>query len=811
MIRNYFKTAWRHLQVKKVFTFLNVLGLAVGIASCWIIYRIVHFEHSYDSALDKKGNIYQVVSVFSGENKSMMGAAASPLYQALNELPGIENIVPVYNEWVTSIEVQRNNQPFIKQSPEGIAAVTPSYFKMLTYKWLAGNKEKALSDIAGVVLTKSKADMYFPNMKPEMILNKTITYFGRDTVNRKVTGIVEDFTEPTQFTSTEFIVLKEKVYPLGEWTNTNGNVHLYLQLKNTTGIKALTDNLNKIDEKYWMEFGKERGEQIKKGRSYVLYPLKNIHFATDISDYYAPARVSKTVLNGLLGIAIFLLMLACINYINMSVAQIPQRGKDIGIRKTLGGTKGQLILQFLCETGFTVIMACLVAVVTTWLGFALLRDIIPQGVRPGSSIQDILLFGSVLLVITVICAGLYPAWLITRVKTVEVFKNFGLKNYKGFSLQKLLIVFQFVIALVFIICTVIVSSQLQFILKSDMGFNKDAVVLAGVPWQYARTPAYKGREVALLDRIKRIPGVEAVIGSEPLSQAYSSSPFQITNDKGELIKVQVFKKGIDTSYLGFYEMKLLAGRNIFPSDTLSEIILNETAVKSFGFATPEAAIGKMINQLGNAKVPVVGVIKDFHTQDFYKPIEPLAMMNNWDGLTSLHIRLKNSMGQWQQTIQKIEREWYKFYPPDTFKFKFYDESIEAIYKKERQTAKLISIAAAIMIFVSCLGLFGLATLMAWQRTKEIGIRKVLGAHVMGIVTLFVKDYVKLIIISIVIAMPIAWWAMNRWLTDFVYRVEIQWWMFALAGLATIVLAVITIGSRAVKVATANPVKSLRTE
>lgn len=811
MIKNYFKTAVRNLQVKKIFTLLNVLGLAVGIASCWIIYRTVRYEYSYDSFLSADANIYQAVSDFGKDRDSKMGAVAAPLYQVLNQVPGIENIVPVYNQWVTSVEVKRDNDRFIKQNPEAIVATKPSYFKMLPYIWLAGNAESAFNDIAGVVLTKSRAAVYFPNQLPENILNETITYFGRDTIIRKVTGIVADLPKPTHFTGEEFIVLRETVYRAAEWTNTNGSDHLYLQLKNKSDIKTITAGINKLELSGWETFAKERNEQVKRSRNYILYPLNDLHFATDVADYFSPPRISKQVLNGLLGIALFLLTLASINYINMSVAQIPQRGKEIGIRKTLGSTKRQLIYQFILETFLVVVMACVVSAVLSATGFAILHSMLPEGMGLYNGMKDVLLFGCGILLLLTLFAGVYPAWLITRVKTVDVFKNFGLKKHARFSLQKVLIVFQFVIALVFIICTVVVSSQLHFLLQSNMGFNKDAVLFADIPWQYARKPAYAGKDAVLLDRIKSIPGVEAVLGSVPLSTGYSSSPFEAINGKGELIKVQVFKKGIDKDYLKFYKMQLLAGRNIFPSDTLSELILNETAVKRLGFSSPENAIGKRINQLGQAKVTIVGIVKDFHTLDFYNTIEPLALLNNWDGLTSLNIRLKSSGANWQHIIKQIEKEWYNFYPPDTFSFTFFDESLQSMYKKERQTSMLISVAAGIMIFVSCLGLFGLATLMAWQRTKEIGIRKVLGAHVPGIIMMFVRDYVRLIFVAILIAVPVAWWAMHNWLMDFTYRVHMEWWMFAVAGLVTILLAVLTIGSRALKVAMANPVKSLRTE
>lgn len=811
MFRNYFITAWRNLQSRKIFTLLNILGLAVGIASCWIIYRTVRFEHSYDSFIPVKENIYQVVSDFGSDRDTKMGAVAAPLYQIASQVPGIENIVPVYNQWITSIEIIGDDKRLVKQDPQNIIATKPSYFKLLPYTWIAGNPAQAFDDINAVVLTKGRADIYFPGQMPEDVLNKTITYFGRDTIIRKVTGIVSDLPKPTHFTGEEMIVLKDEVYNAGEWTNTNGNNHLFLQIKTGTDVATIAAGLNKLDAQKWDDFAKDSKNEVKRSRSYILHPLEGLHFASDIGDYFSPARASKLVLNGLMGIGVFLLILACINYINMGVAQMPQRSKEVGIRKTLGSSKSQLIYQFLLETAITIVLACFTAILLGSFGFALLQGILPEGMKLSSNTKDIFLFVGATLVLLTLFAGLYPAWLITRIKTVDIFKNFGFKNYTRFSLQRVLIVFQFVIALVFVICTVAVSSQLRFILHSDVGFNKDAVLLADVPWQYFRHPAYADKDKVLLDKIKKIPEVEAVLGSVPLSTRYSSSPFEAINSKGEIVKVQTFKKGIDKDYLDFYKMKLLTGRNIFSSDTLSEVILNEVAVEQFGFPSAEDAIGKQINQLGGPKLAIVGVVKNFHTQDFYTKIEPLVLMNSWDGLNTINIRLNSPGNNWQNTIRQIEQEWYSFYPPDTFNFRFFDESLEAMYKRERQTSMLISIAAGIMIFVSCLGLFGLATLMAWQRTKEIGIRKVLGAGVAGIMALFVKDYIKLIFVAIIIAMPVAWWAMQKWLTDFTYRIQLQWWMFVLAGLAVILLAVVTIGSRALKVAMTNPVKSLRTE
>jgi ABC-type antimicrobial peptide transport system permease subunit len=295
-----------------------------------------------------------------------------------------------------------------------------------------------------------------------------------------------------------------------------------------------------------------------------------------------------------------------------------------------------------------------------------------------------------------------------------------------------------------------------------------------------------------------------------MTNSFSSSQYEYAQEGKEPIKRQVFKKWVDTAYLKLYGLKLVAGRNLLPSDTTKEYLINETAVRAFGLSSPEDAIGKFIGQT-NRKFPVVGVVKDFHQQDFYKAIEPMSFENDKDNLSSFNIKLGNDASQWQLTLKAIEKRWYRFYPPESFSYKFYDEAIAQMYEQEQHLARLIDLATVISIFISCLGLFGLAVLTASQRTKEIGIRKILGASVAGIVQLLSKEYVVLIAFAIIIATPISWWAMNKWLENFAYRIQLEWWMFLLAGVIAIVLALITVSFRAIKAATANPVKSLRTE
>ncbi len=822
MLKNYIKTTLRHLWRNRLFTGLNILGLAIGISACWIIFRIVGHEFSYDAKLPNSEHVFKVISAFERDGEqSALGGVSAPLYQGIeNEITGVEHVVPAFRQWTFHVEIAREDQPaFVKEEPEGIIATNAAYFEMLPYRWLAGDKHTALDAPGSVVLTESRANLYFPDNEPEAMLNNTITYYGQDTVTRTVTGIVADYDTPSEFTAQEFVVLPKITYETYQWTNTNGTDRLYLQFGEGVDVDAKLRQINELDARHWNALAEERQTEGKaavppRGRTYELLPVREAHFATHVAEW-GVTKTSKPVLYGLIGIGIFLLLLACINYINMSVAQIPQRGKEIGVRKTLGGGRWQLISQFLAETLVVSLMALVLAYALARLGFWLLTDIIPAGVSPQGNGYQLIGFILALTALITLLAGLYPGWLITRIKTVNVFKNWfdGATPIRGFGLQKVLIVFQFSIALVFIICTIIVSTQLRHTLKADMGFNKDATVLVYVPWKYTSDPHYEGKQFTLLNEIRTLPGIANVaMGDAPLSSGYSSSPFGYAADSKEPVEITGFKKTIDTAYLALYDMELLAGRNIHASDTISEFIINETAAKAFGFASPQDAIGQFIGQRGNNKHPIVGVVKDFHTQDFYTPIKPAILSSYKANLSSFNIKLDSSdPHRWQATLEAIGSKWAQFYPADAYQHRFYDETLEALYRQERQVGKLINLATAITILISCLGLFGLATLIAFQRTKEIGIRKVLGATVTGIVGLLSTDFVKLVLIAIVIASPIAWWAMNNWLADFAYRIDIQWWMFAAAGITAVVIALLTVSWQAIRAAVANPVDSLRDE
>jgi putative ABC transport system permease protein len=445
----------------------------------------------------------------------------------------------------------------------------------------------------------------------------------------------------------------------------------------------------------------------------------------------------------------------------------------------------------------------------------LLKNMLPEGLTPSTGIILPVAFAFTVSVLVTLLSGVYPAWLITQVKTVDVFRRVFVLSKGGgrIGLQKALIVFQFAIAIVFITGAMIVGSQLHYMVDSDMGFNKDAVVLADIPYKYFENPLYKNKQFALVSELKTIPGIKDVsLGQPPLSTGYSSSQYNFYKEGKEPVNRQLFRKRVDTSYLRMYGFQLLAGRNLHQSDTTNELVINETAVKAFGFGSPQEALGKMLGRTEKTAIPIVGVIRDFHTQNFYTVIDPVALMNDKKDLSTLNIKLDNAhVANWPETLKAIQQKWYAIYPPESFSYKFYDDSIADMYKDEHNLSLLINLATGISIFISCLGLLGLSVLTAYQRTKEIGIRKVLGASVAGIVTLLSRDYLRLIGVAILIATPVAWWATDKWMRGFAYRMPLHWWLFVVAGTSALTIGFLTVGFNALRAASANPVKSLRTE
>ncbi|MFC3196061.1 ABC transporter permease [Parapedobacter deserti] len=806
MIPHSIKTTVRHLWRNRLFTALNILGLSIGISACWIVYRIADYELSYDKQHPDAEQIYQLVGRFKSDGKeSGFGGVPLPLAPTLTEdVTGVELVVPIYDQYIEKLIV-----PASGQSPEKtvadpqVVATLPAYFELVPHRWTAGNRQTALDAPDKVVLTESRAAEYFPGLEPENILGKTLYH---DTVARAITGIVADLDYPSSFKEKEFIAVSAEEWSSDNWLESNSAHIVFIKVAKGKSIDQIVDFATNRRLDFAAKLQQEHGFEAW----FEALPLLDKHFA---GEYATGTRsASMTTLYGLMGIGFFLLILACINYINLSTAQIPQRAKEIGVRKTLGGTPRVLIANVLVETLAITFVALLLAIPITSLFSAVFPEFIPAGLTDFQNRFGLTMFLLALLITITLAAGSYPAWLITKVRTVQVLKGHGDKMVLGarLSLRKGLIVFQFVIAQVFIVSALIIGQQLNYTLDKDLGFTHEAVVNIGMP--------YRSDQGADIDpfiykrALAQHPEFEGIaVGHEPLNNNHWGTTFYYAADTGQ-VRLNMPRKYIDADYLPLYQIKLLAGTNIQQTDTLRDLIINDAARKAFGFNSPEAAIGRFLT-FENKQHPIVGVVADFHQKDFRVAIEPIALgtSNRRSSLQTFHVKLPSDRSKWKKAFAVMEEEWKTIYPDAPFDYRFNDERIKGLYESEYRMSKLIGLATGVTIFISCLGLFGLATLTAFQRTKEIGIRKVLGATVSGIVSLLSKDFLTLVLIAIVVASPIAWWAMNRWLADFAYRIDIQWWMFAVSGLMAVVIAFVTVSWQAIQAAMANPVDSLRDE
>ncbi|GAA4803116.1 ABC transporter permease [Olivibacter ginsenosidimutans] len=797
-----------------MFTALNIIGLSIGISACFIIYQLVSYEFAYEKAIPQYHHIYSVVSTmhFDGQEGQNVGVP-KPLAQAIKEqVTGIKHVVPVvldYKDQVNVPAAKGDEEGAIFKAPALQVRTQSNYFAMLPYKWLAGSPVRALDAPDKVVLARSRAEQYFPNIPFKDIIGKTLIY--NDTITTRVSGIVNDLDFATSFFAKEFFPLESNYSTQTNWGATNSNDKLYVEVAEGTSAAQIQKNISQLSAQNSAELFKAW----RFTREHKLINIADMHFDARYSENNVH-KANKPVLLGLIGVAIFLLLLAIINFINLSTAQLPQRANEIGVRKTMGSSRRQLILQFLGETFIICSLAAIISIILTYIFTLSFKEILPEELL--HYINYYKLGGLLLLFLfsTSLFAGLYPAWLITRVNPIQTLRNRTAVVINSFrlSLRKTLIVFQFTVALLFIIGALIVGQQLHYTLTKDLGFDKDAVLLLNVPWK----KVHEESKFALFNELKSLSGVQEIaLGDAPLSGNFNSTNYDYRAQNTTLNKeLQLNIKNIDTHYLPLYHMDLVAGRNLLPADTVREYLINETAAYALGFKTPQEALGKFISEQDEQgfkqSLPIVGVVKDFHNANFYSSIDPIVLYSKPQNLSTFNIKLNSRQRQqWQATLKDVEGLWRKFYPEEAFEYKFYDQQIESLYQQEHQMAKIINLSTTVAILISCLGLLGLVTLTAFQRTKEIGIRKVLGASVAGIVKLLSKDFIKLVLLAILIASPLAWWAMHKWLDNFAYKIEIQWWVFALAAMLAVGIALLTMSVQAIRAARANPVDSLRNE
>ena len=821
MIKNLLLTALRSLKKNKFFSLLNISGLAIGMAVFLLIAQYVRFEKSYEDFIPGNENIYRVKLEAYDKNELIMATAEN--YPGVGpalvtELPEVISYARLYNMGYKNNVVITNENA----KPDPIAFrqrrflyADSTFLPMMGYEMVKGNAKDALKDPFTAVISEKYAKMYFGKEDP---IGKTLHLRDDDFVDElvKVTGIFKEIPANAHL---KFDVLfsYNSLYPRGDWAVQRyrlgwrrKDMYTFVQLKPGTDPKKTEAKFPAIVLKYKPELKESTQRQVLG-----LQPLKDIHLTSDLTEEPETNGNARTVFFlGLIGL--FVLVIAWINYVNLSTARALERAREVGIRKVIGAVKGQLIGQFLTEAALVNLLSVLIAWGLTFLSLSSFNTMSGLALDKTYLVQPwflALLF--LLWLVGSLLSGFYPALVLSSFKPIIVLKGKFQNANRGVLLRKGLVVTQFIASIALIAGTFIVYRQLKYMTSRDMGMNINQVMVVERPGiMDTSQTVYNSSIDAFRNEVKKDPGIEAV-----------SASFTIPGKQREY-KVQIKRYGVansdsvivrfnslDYNFLDVFKMKLIAGRKFspdFPNDDDTSVIITESASKLLGFKKPRDAVGQTITiqQFGWNPI-VVGVVNDYHQISLKKPLDPSIFNCSLYGGEYYSMRINTN--NLPRTIDHIKKSWATAFRGNPFEYFFLDEYFDRQYASERKFEKLFVSFAVLAIIIGCLGLFGLSAYTASQRVKEIGIRKVLGASVPDITKMLSKDFLKLVIIAIVIASPIAWWAMSKWLEDFAYRVNISWWIFVVAGALALMIAMLTVSLQAIKAAIANPIKSLRTE
>ena len=802
MLRNFFLVAWRNLRRNKVYSFINIAGLGLGIACALLIILYVVDEGSYDRYHRDAANIYRIVKDFVNDDGSRLPDATTPpaLAPAMQKaLPEVAKVTRIFPGWGNKFLISYGEKKFIE---ERLFRVDSSFFDVFSFPFLQGNPKSAFADANFILVTESMAKKYFGSEDP---MHKVLhTDFG----DLPVKGVLKDVPPNSHF-HFDFLVSMRKFS--GDIDSRWGwyNFYTYVKLKPQTSIALVEPKIQGLYKK-----NNSDGRNI-----FYTQALTNIHLDSDLKWEIEPNgnRMYVYIFSVIAG---FILVIACINYINLATAKSSLRAKEIGIRKVAGAFRPALIRQFLVESILTVLFSFALAIIIAFI----LLPTVNQLTQKNLSLED---FSKPLWLLALISsalflgliAGIYPAIYLSSFKPAQVLKSINISEKGLFNLRKVLVVFQFTISAALITGTLIIIQQIHFIQNRKLGLNKDQVMIISNAGRLSRT----SRE-ALRAELAATPGILKAATSNGIvgGQNWTTYMRSKGSENGQLINFL----GVSYDYLQVLGIELKEGRYFsaeFPADSLSDgvsgtkerisggIIMNEKALKDLGISEP--AVGKLVRRGSDNDTSwyttIIGVTKDFHFASLKNEIKPFAFMLNPDWQDNFTIKVNPS--NLQHTIAEIEKKWNKFSPERPFQYSFLDETFAGQYKSEQRFNKVFFYITTLAIFIACMGLFGLTAFMIEKRTREIGIRKVIGASVTNILTLLSWDFVKLILLSVLIATPISWWAMNHWLQGFVYRASINGWIFAAAAIIALVVAIVTISVQAIKAAMVNPVKSLRTE
>ncbi|WP_425290689.1 ABC transporter permease [Spirosoma linguale] len=791
MLSTYLKIAWRKLNRHKSYAVINVVSLSLGIACAILIFTLVNYHLSFDSFQTDQNRIYRIYTEFHGEKVTYSTGVPNPLGEAFRRDYRVADKVGRI-AFVPKRVVALSPQ---KKFEEDLAFADPDFLRLAGFPLLQGNPQTALQERNTALITERIGQKYFGTQDPIGQLLRV-----DDSLVVRITGILQNLPPNTDFRSEIYIPfpnLKDHSPWMVEkdwWFSVNKEMQCFIRLK--PGVSAaLVDSLilSAISDKYY-------DKEMAKYFRFKLQPLADVHFNPNLRGHTEKKNLWTFVLIGF-----FLVVTACVNFINLATAQALGRAREIGVRKALGSQRGALFWQFMTETSLIAGLAMMIGLGLTYLALPYVNQWFDIGlVLHPLTDGYLLIFLLVLLLIVIFCSGAYPGLILSRFQPVLALKGkLVQQSVGGFSLRKGLVITQFAISQLLIIGTLIITSQMRYSQQADLGFRKEAMVILPVPDN--KTPKIN----TLRAQLSGLSGVKNVtfFDTPPASEALGSTSIRFASrPKAEAFSISI--KSADNQYIPTFSIPILAGRNLNPSDTVREYLLNETAVKALQLASIQDVIGKTATINGRPGT-IVGVMKDFHYKSFHAAIEPLCLTTRSENYGSCGVNVNGA--HLSLTLASLEKAWTALYPSSIFSYRFLDEDIERLYKLDTMLLRLIQGFAGIAIFLGCLGLYGLVSFMAAQKTKEIGVRKVLGASTSSILWLFGKEFMGLLLLAFALAAPLAWWIMERWLANFVYRIELGAGLFSLAILVTFMVALLTVSFRSVKAAQMNPMKTLRAE
>jgi putative ABC transport system permease protein len=801
--KNYFKIAWRNILANKLRTAIHLTGLAIGIAVCYIVFSVVSYSYSFDRFHPKKDNIFQVTTLTSYLDNSWPNTGVPfPLGEVVqSDLSGVVDAAHFYTLGAVNVQSGEDGKSLGRNN--SVVFSDNGFFRIFEREWLAGDPSNALREPNAVVLTEGSLQQYFPGKTPSQVLGQQLFYMGQDTIPAKVTGVVKNYTQNTDLVFTDFIskasleLLGEDRFHRNNWNSVNSSSQLFILLPEHFSQAEIEADLEKVVVKY---IDKEEGSKT----AFFIQPLSELHFTHS----FPLPRADKSVLKGLSLMGLILLLIASLNFINLETAHAISRSKEVGIRKTLGSSRPQLMQQFLTETFVLIVLAIAISFLLTGFITSYFKEYLPAGLTLSFFSYESLLFLLCLSILLTLLSGIYPAYILgnyppdTALRAERVSKGgftFGL------FMRRNLTVLQFALSIAFIIGVLAVHQQIRFVSNQELGFDEDVLMYVRTPYL---EPAKLQRSLQLKEQLEQQAFVQKASLSSDMVASTSlwTSIVEYTRDE-EIRKYQAQVKIIDKDFVEVNGLSLLAGKNI--REIEGQMLVNLTAVRTFGFHSPEEAVGELI-RYDEKEWEIVGVVQDFHSQSMRESILPMIMYYGTPPYQTVNVRLEagTSLPHAKESLDKIYKT---FFPLEEQGFAFLDEEINRFYQDDARMLKVLSFASIMAILISCMGLFGLTLFTISKRLKELSIRKVLGATITEILLLIYKEYIAVMVLAFVLGSVPAWIFLDRWLQSFSYRINMPWVSFIGAGITALILCLGIVGVHSLRAAQKNPAEILKRE